>query len=565
MLAMRFFFACPDRVSLAARGRHRRLDRASLVFGCASLLLAGCATAGFPALIDSHEVPGAYSAPRITRVRDIGQVRLPEQGAWQGASDGVAVPGELVLVEGDDFGRLPTVTIGGRAATVLARTDGGGLITQVPTGVPAGSAQVTVSQPKGRASFPLIIKRYAIVVHDGKVFTLTIDKDGAQTLGAPLSVPGARAVRLSSDGSTAYLLASGTSDGKAAATDRLVVLDLTAPGGPKLVGERALTHHARLLAAASDAPILAAIGEGKVTLFLCRHADAPAPYDAVALPKELDDPRAAELSPDGKVLALLIAAGNRLGALDVSQAPALKPITTVDLLPGERLALVRDLGFSADGETLWVVSGDNAKTLPAIQPTRLTAVRLLGNDKPAPGAGTAGASATRLLSVWRTQSVPGASAPLRLAIARGQLLASGTTIRMPPEKAAVFVSTVADAFFKLAGLELGTPAGAHAADKLWTRPQPGMMVRADVSGGGGPLFATSEIMSAIDLTPDAQRLLATAVRVSPAPATNSVVLDFGVTTAPIWGTPTPLFLPLGTVSPSELKPPFQLGDLRIQP
>ena len=52
---------------------------------------------------------------------------------------------------------------------------------------------------------------------------------------------------------------------------------------------------------------------------------------------------------------------------------------------------------------------------------------------------------------------------------------------------------------------------------------------------------------------------------TPAPATSSVALDFGVTIAPIWGSPTPVFLPLGTVSPSELKPPFQLGDLRIQP
>ena len=237
MLAMRFSFACPGRGSLARRSFCEAAGRVSLLFVVgASLFVAGCATVGFPALIDSREVPGAYSAPRITRVRDAGQVKLPEPRAWQGASDGVAVPGELVLVEGDDFGWLPTVTIGGRAATVLARTDGGGLITQVPTGVPAGTAQVTVSQPKGRASHPLTIKRYAIVVHDGKVFTLTVDKEAAQTLGAPLSVPGARGAALL--GRQHRVPARlRIRRGKSAPTDRLVVLDLTAPGGPKVVAD----------------------------------------------------------------------------------------------------------------------------------------------------------------------------------------------------------------------------------------------------------------------------------------------------------------------------------------
>src|SRR6185369_5141714 len=114
----------------------------------------------------------------------------------------------------------------------------------------------------------------------------------------------------------------------------------------------------------------------------------------------------------------------------------------------QRLPLVRDLCFSTDGETLWIVSGDSADTLPAIQPTRLTAVRLpFAKDEPK--AENATPAGSRLLSVWRTQSVPGAAAPLKLTVARGQPLASGTTIRMPPEKAAVFVTSLNDALFKL--------------------------------------------------------------------------------------------------------------------
>ena len=287
-------------------------------------------------------------------------------------------------------------------------------------------------------------------------------------------------------------------------------------------------------------------------------------------------PRAIELSPDGKLLALLVGESNRLVAIDVAEPPASSVVTAIDLLPEQKLPLVRDLAFSSDGETLWVVSGDNENSLPALQPTRLTAVRILPKDRPSETASPgAPATATRpqaprrhehLVSVWRTQSVPGAAAPLRVAVARGQPLASGTTIRTPPETAAVFVTSLNDALFKLADVALGTPAGAKAAAKLWHPPQPGLLVRADINGGGGPLFATAEILSALDLTPDAQLLVATAARVSPVPSTGAVVVDFGVTFAPIWGTPiTPLFLPLERLNDQELKPPFALGDLRIQP
>src|SRR5262249_59124103 len=140
-------------------------------------------------------------------------------------------------------------------------------------------------------------------------------------------------------------------------------------------------------------------------------------------------------------------------------------------------------------------SGPNAQTLPSVQPTRLTAVRLqeISADNATPP------KKSRLLSLWRTQSLPGALAPLKLAIARGQPLASGTTIRMPPEKAAVFITAVNDALFKLSKLDVGTSEGVKAAMELWKPPQPGMMVRADINGGGGPLFATRELLSAVDL------------------------------------------------------------------
>jgi hypothetical protein len=72
-------------------------------------------------------------------------------------------------------------------------------------------------------------------------------------------------------------------------------------------------------------------------------------------------------------------------------------------------------------------------------------------------------------------------------------------------------------------------------------------------------------MSALDLTPDAQLLLATSFRLSASPTTGGAALEFGITASPIWGNPSPTFIPLGPLPAASLHPPFALGDLRIQP
>jgi hypothetical protein len=223
-----------------------------------------------------------------------------------------------------------------------------------------------------------------------------------------------------------------------------------------------------------------------------------------------------------------------------------------------------------------VVSGSSAQTLPTVQPTRLTAVRLVGaaadGGAPAVPPAVSGthpsqaqlAPSPRVLSVFRTQSVPGAAAPLRIAVARGQLLATGTTISIPPEKAAVFVSAIHDGLLKLGDIDVTKPAGAKAALDLWKMPKPGMLVRADITGGGGPLASTAEILSAIDVTPDARLLVAAAVHVAAGEA-GALKLDFGVVSCQALANPTPTFIPLGPAAAADLKPPFATTELRVQP
>jgi hypothetical protein len=327
------------------------------------------------------------------------------------------------------------------------------------------------------------------------------------------------------------------------------------------VREIRLAHRVTAMASAEDAPLLALCGAGKLTLAPTRDPLSPAPYAPIDLPKDVRPPRAIELSPDGKVLAILLAEGNRLAALDVAPVPSARLINAVDLLPGARLPLVRDLAFSPDGETLWVVSGNNAQTLPALEPTRLTAVRLFAGEEDK--TQSSDAKRSRVLSLWRTQSVPGAAAPIRLAIARGQPLASGTTIRMPPEKAAVFVTSVKDALFQLSEMSFSGKDAAKQAGKLLGAPTPGMMVRGELNGGGGPMFTSPQLLSGVDLTPDSQWVVATAARVITATATPQ--FEFGVVAAPVWGSGSPIFVGLGPMEGKELKPPFLIGEIRIQP
>jgi hypothetical protein len=519
-----------------------RVGVTSLVLFCAAFW--GCAGPGLPDVVDPNEIGSSFGAPSIDRVRDAGNVRVPVTGNWKGESDGVACPGEVIVIEGDNFGRLPTVSVGGRATTILARTVGGGIVARVPSGVFSGKVDVTVSQPKGKAHKELAMRRLSVVAHAGKVHLLEVQKDGVRPIVAPIDVPGARTVRLSSDGAAAYVLSG----------DKLVAIDLTTL---RISQEMMLTHKAEQLTAAADKPLLLVMGGGKITFFSTVLSSRPAPYPSIDLPAALKTAHSLALSPEGRLLAGLLADGNRLVTFELQEnPPAVRPYNTIDLLPGDRLPLVRDLSWASDGETLWVVSGDNQQSLPAAMPTRLTAVHIPPRETSKPLD-----PKSELMSVWRTQAVTGATAPLGIAVARGQPVASGTTIRLPPEKAAVFISSVNGNLFKLADAAV-VP---EVVDKLWRPQRPAMMVRADINGGGGPLFASPIIMSSVDLTPDAQWVVATAARLAPAPPDKTIVLDFGVVFSPVWGSPTPTFVSLGTMPAAELKPPFAIGEVRIQP
>jgi hypothetical protein len=69
-------------------------------------------------------VPGGSDAPKIAKVTDLGDVpALPAHGELPVRdSDGKFAIGELVLIEGSGFGKLPSVKTGGAPLDIAART-----------------------------------------------------------------------------------------------------------------------------------------------------------------------------------------------------------------------------------------------------------------------------------------------------------------------------------------------------------------------------------------------------------------------------------------------------------
>jgi hypothetical protein len=488
-------------------------------------------------VVEPRDVPAADGAPTLTGVVDLGPpAPIPATGVLSDAqSDGRFTAGEYVLIEGKDFGKQPTVLIGGRATRVLARTGAGGILTQLPAGLPAGAAAVEVSHPGGKGSRDIPMTRYVVVVQPDaeKAQVLTLDQNGALALASAIDVAGARLVRISADGSFAYVVGGA----------KVVTVALAAVGGPKVV------HQAKL---GVDAPIdaglagttLVVVGETAVQGFSLSDPFQPAPYAVSALPKEVvaARPIAADLAPGGGTLALLLADGNRLTIVDFADpsAPLLGAVT--ELLPGQRLPVARDLAFDPGG-TLWVLVGDtptSAKT--GHGPTRL--LRLTVGER--------GAAASSPVDV------AGAGPPLKLTPAPVTELAAGTAVADQSDDRPLYVTTI-DA--KLLAIDGTDAAGGGLADAARGLAQPGLLVRTSGAGSGGPLTAPDGlVLGSVALTPAGERLVATAWNLA-APGG----LTFGVLVRAASGSEPGVFVPLGSARPGVIRWPAALGDVQIQP
>ncbi len=472
--------------------------------------------------------------PRIRNIRDLGSVHIGQAGPLLAESDGVVTMGELVLIEGSGFGKQPTVSIAGHPAEVRWRTVGGGIVLQVPLGSEAGPQPLWVEAGGRRAQATVTLQRLGVILdaRRGALHFVRIGGEAGpsptvQTVGQPLALPGAHAVALSSDGAAAYVLC------RSGQADQIAIVDLTAPQGPRVYDTRPLRHAAHSLLTAERAPTLAAVGDGTVTVWDIREPRRPAPWGPAALPDAAHAAHTAALDPAGTLLALALDEGNQVLFIDIKPGRTEvkpRPVGQVSVLPTVKQPILRSLRFAADGETLWVTSGDNVTSREfGHQPTRMTAVQV--------GAEDAG-SGERLLAVHKTLDLRDAGAPVQLSLGRAAPVAAGTTIRTPPEKTSLFFTSV-------------SPAGlVHPGDG------DSALIRSDLSGNTKELLSGKELLVGVDVSPDAR--LAVATRCTPGPTGLTVTvahLTAGTTST----------VALGPADAADLQPPFDRLTVLVQP
>jgi hypothetical protein len=409
--------------------------RALAVLAAALATVAACASAGPMSVVPARELSEASGRPRISEVVDLGGIDLPEVGALRPhASDGVAVIGEALWIRGSDFGRQPTVQLGGRVATVVSRTGDGGILVRVPVGTPPGQQALVVVQEDGQAEKLVNVRRLGAVIAADKVTWLDIGAGGPGPLDqAP--VVGVRHLQLSADARAAYTL-----DGRG----QLDTHELPAAGAPAKVGSLDVGQApVRALLAARTAHRLIVLREGQLSLIDTRFPLRPALDSVRVLPRSLNNepPIRAALSPDGRLLAMALAGRNRVVVLAVDRLPASTgsaaaadhAAAELALLPDVLAPVLVDLAFSSDGATLWALSGSNDRSRAlGPQPTALHALRLQAG----------GPVATSGLALERARSVilEGVTTPAALAPGRSLALTSGSAVRLPPEKATVFLA-----------------------------------------------------------------------------------------------------------------------------
>jgi hypothetical protein len=414
---------------------------------------------------DPWDIAEASSAPRIDSVAELGggDVLLTSDVKAQ-PGDGVATVGEALWVRGSSFGRRPTVTVAGRPAAILTRTTDGGLVVRVPPAVLVGPQPLTVINDRGHGDFVLTVRRLvaALPPGGGQMAVADLSAEGLRTA---VAVPVAgQLLRVGADGRAAYTLD--------VASARLTVFELPAQGGPRQVFTLDLDAKRGgdpviAFAAAGQAPALMVLRQLEVWLLDATAPLRPARSQPRPLPPEVHKagPVVAALSPDGKMAAVALEDGNRIALIDLSKPGLASLLAELPLAPEARVPVVVDVAFAPDGRTLWVALGDTAKSRAVgPQPTEIAAVRIQPAATP---------DGRPVLAIARRVRIDEAEAPVRLNTGRAMPLASGASIRLPPERATVYLTAANHAgvttVFRLGAEDratafLETPGRAGAAD-----------------------------------------------------------------------------------------------------
>ncbi|PKN47659.1 MAG: hypothetical protein CVU59_02120 [Deltaproteobacteria bacterium HGW-Deltaproteobacteria-17] len=336
------------------------------------LLVFGC-TSGHPFRItNSMDLSEASSGPKVTRILDLGNAEVPTAGdVIRTGMNAQAVIGELLFVQGSEFGRGPSVSIGGLPTAVLARTENGGILVRVPVGVPAGTQNVVVSTHKGVSSLPFEFRRFAAAGSPGNSKISLMEAPAFKEISTIDIGADPAAIEFSRTKPMMYIVTQTPAPcrDKPAGTDcvpHLLTVDLTLPDFPVVQKQRLVSGYVLnfSLARTQDRALVATSGGLQVVSLEYRTpiVHQKASWTAKTPGKDVLE---ALISPDGKTAAVLLRTENRLALFDVSVPDVPKEGPQINLLPEEKAPLVKTMAFhgTRSTQTLYVAGGDTPESL----------------------------------------------------------------------------------------------------------------------------------------------------------------------------------------------------------
>jgi hypothetical protein len=493
----------------------------------AAALASACGGPGAREIVGLDDVPGGSDAPKIAKVTDLGDLpSLPPRGQLPVKdSDGKFAIGELVLIEGSGFGKLPSVKIGGAPFAIEARTGNGGVVGRIPAGIDSGAAEVAVAGGGGRDATTIEVERHGVLVDraTGNVHVVAFGADDRVAVRGSFAMPGAVGVAFAPGGSIAYVAANPPGG---ATTSTIHVISLTAAGGPKLLRQRHLPiPRVSAIATARAAPIGAVAGSGKLVVLDLSVPRGPTPGTPFPL---VGDGSAVAVHPRGSRAVVLSPHDNHLTPVDLTRPAAPKVEGPVDLLPGEREPMAIDVEFAPGGDEAWAVVGDRKESVAGgTHPTRLVVVSW---ETGAP-------------KVLRAAELGASGAPVGVGVGQTETIGSATAIRSTRGRAPIVVATVSQ--------KLWSDDPENAPSKL---ADLGQLVAADLDGKAQVLLTQTSLFGDPQVTPDLGWVVSPTVRL--ARHSGGTGFELGLTFQPLPGTPGgPRFTPLTEATPAGLKTP----------
>jgi len=401
-------------------------------------------------------------------------------------------------------------------------------VVRVPWGIDPGQVEIEVAHPQGRGVLIYPVRRLGLVLTDEGLIPFEVKADGGAAL-APgrVALAGGQKLALSQDGSVVYV--GGTKHGKVT----LWVVDLTA-SPPRILSEKSFPGTRLVdLETAAQSAMGVLVSDTHIVYFDARTMLNPAFYTPHRLPDAVAQKQvlAAAIGGQGQRVALLLADLNQVALFDASKPSVLPSPMLADVLPDARLQVVSDLRFSADGHSVWVVSGDTTRSIAGgYQPAKLTLLRL----------------AQGTLAVHRTWDVTDKVSVPMLALARGEPIPPGTAIRDEPSSSSVYLPGYPSDVLKPGGLKDGLQ---------------GQLLRSSLSRQSAEVLARGPwLLTSVDVVGKTEVLLALGCRVEG--GTSTRVLLHGAA----WRGAAPTTLDLGPVAPQVVKAiPLWIGTVRAQP